>query len=223
MLKLCPACQKEFNTDRQSRIFCSRKCRFSPGFVTPWNKGRVGLKANRPRNGQEKTCKVCGAVFYQPFSRTENSYYCSRTCYLKNRWGDSHKEIRNCIICSTPFQIMKSAKRNTCSLVCSSEHRRRVHLGEQSHFWRGGQTSPYNKDWGLYRKKALERDNWRCAICGNTSALIVHHIIPYRYSHSHALANLVTLCRTCHGRKELEVNNHSKNGLVLGRAKVKTD
>jgi 5-methylcytosine-specific restriction endonuclease McrA len=40
----------------------------------------------------------------------------------------------------------------------------------------------------------------RCAVCGETSALDVHHIIPWEKVKKHEPANLICLCAVCHRR-----------------------
>lgn len=40
----------------------------------------------------------------------------------------------------------------------------------------------------------------RCAMCGETSALDVHHIIPWEKVQKHEQANLICLCAVCHRR-----------------------
>ena len=183
----------------------------------PWNKGLTGLAANRPRNGADKTCEQCGESFYVPASQIEQRF-CSNSCYLKSRWGDDHREERICPVCGASFVVMASDKAACCqSAACRREHKSRLHRGELSNFWRGGKVAPYHKDWRSARRAALERDGSRCTICEGGDRVQVHHVIPYRYSHSHAIENLVTLCRRCHSREELRVNPASVAGLRVAR------
>lgn len=55
------------------------------------------------------------------------------------------------------------------------------------------------------RMKILERDNYRCRICGQSPSnnvnieLHVHHIRPWADRGVTVDRNLVTLCQTCHG------------------------
>lgn len=57
--------------------------------------------------------------------------------------------------------------------------------------------------WRKLRKQIRMRDG-ACVDCGATDGLTVHHIKPYRTNPDLALDpdNLVTLCRSCHGRRE---------------------
>jgi len=52
-----------------------------------------------------------------------------------------------------------------------------------------------------YQKKILERDGYKCQICGEVfpaDQLEVHHIKPQAKGGRHYPANLVTLCWRCH-------------------------
>lgn len=55
------------------------------------------------------------------------------------------------------------------------------------------------------RMSILERDNYRCRICGQSPSndvnieLHVHHIRPWANHGATVESNLVTLCQTCHG------------------------
>jgi hypothetical protein len=80
---------------------------------------------------------------------------------------------------------------------------RRFLLGEPSHF--RGPTAPppdaderYPIDWWTRRERALKRDGHRCRLCGSTSVLHVHHVVPISKGGSDSLRNLITLCSACH-------------------------
>jgi len=67
---------------------------------------------------------------------------------------------------------------------------------------KGAKRSPY---WNRVRKGYL-RKNARCAVCGCTSKLQVHHIIPFHLDPKYELNedNLVTLCTN----KKYGINCH---------------
>ena len=203
--RICKGCGSKYYGSK-GKVYCSEDCRNTVSHI-PWNRGKRGLPANRPRNGETKPCLCCGNLFYVSACRLLTAHYCSRTCYLKTRWDETHQETRICVVCNTPFHVFTSAHQVTClELTCQREQRSRLHRGENSQFWRGGKTSPYNGEWRSIRRQVYERDGYKCVLCDGIDRIQCHHIIPYRYSHSHALENLITLCRSCHSSEEIKVN-----------------
>ncbi len=47
-------------------------------------------------------------------------------------------------------------------------------------------------------RRVLERDGWRCQICGSMQNLQVHHLKLRSQSGSDVEHNLITLCAECH-------------------------
>jgi len=47
-------------------------------------------------------------------------------------------------------------------------------------------------------RQILERDGWRCQLCGSLSGLQVHHVQRRSQSGDDSGDNLITLCSTCH-------------------------
>lgn len=213
--RYCKHCGATYR-GHKSRVYCSKECR-NAAPRSPWNAGKTGLPAYHPRNGDTKTCETCGSHFYVPLNRM-SAKYCCHPCRIKARWGDSHVETRPCVICDAVFTVYTSDKRVTCGkAACKRERKSRLRRGELSEFWRGGKTAPYNGEWRSVRQRVYERDGFACAICGSTDRIQCHHIIPYRFSRSHAIENLVTLCRRCHSREELKVNDAAVSALAAGR------
>lgn len=54
----------------------------------------------------------------------------------------------------------------------------------------------------MARRDVLERDGWKCVACGTQTRLTVDHIVPKSQGGGNELANLQTLCRPCHDRKD---------------------
>src|SRR5262249_37855363 len=89
--------------------------------------------------------------------------------------------------------------------------------------WRGGITQDaikMRRDIEDIRPQMLERDHYRCRLCGNThKQLDMHHVLPIWARPDLALAvdNIVTLCRPCHKK----VNNHEEEYVdMFGRTKA---
>jgi 5-methylcytosine-specific restriction endonuclease McrA len=49
-------------------------------------------------------------------------------------------------------------------------------------------------------RRVLERDGWRCQVCGNMQNLQVHHLKFRSHSGGDEEQNLITLCVECHER-----------------------
>ena len=52
---------------------------------------------------------------------------------------------------------------------------------------------------GLHRQ-VLERDGWRCQVCGGMQHLQVHHLKFRSQSGGDVEQNLITLCAECHAQ-----------------------
>lgn len=53
-----------------------------------------------------------------------------------------------------------------------------------------------------FREVVLKQAGFRCERCGSTVGVEAHHVRPVAERGSHALANGVALCSTCHGQAE---------------------
>ena len=50
------------------------------------------------------------------------------------------------------------------------------------------------------QRQVLERDGWRCQVCGSMQRLQVHHLKFRSQSGGDVEQNLITLCAECHAR-----------------------
>ena len=48
------------------------------------------------------------------------------------------------------------------------------------------------------RNQVLERDRWRCQLCGTSNDLHVHHVKSRSRLGRDTMRNLITLCVKCH-------------------------
>jgi 5-methylcytosine-specific restriction endonuclease McrA len=67
----------------------------------------------------------------------------------------------------------------------------------------------YPEDWQELKHQVLVRDGYRCANCGGTGEMHVHHIVPLANGGSNQLTNLKALCKDCHQR----IHPHMKGGV----------
>jgi 5-methylcytosine-specific restriction protein A len=55
--------------------------------------------------------------------------------------------------------------------------------------------------WSARRSRILQRDGYRCVVCGSKVGLAVDHITPRSQGGTDEDSNLQTLCKRCHGTK----------------------
>lgn len=189
----CPICGDEF-TVVPSRIrrakytpVCSRNCLY---------KGRsLGIIKREVR---------------EPYRTTLSSRQAWQEAAMQRR-GKPRKQkpaiIFTCEICgkivSIPHSKIGARKFRFCSPKCT-----RLGLsGKGNPAWRGGHKRYYGPNWCSQRRAARKRDNYICQRCDKTTketkrSLDVHHKIPFNqckdYKEANQLANLITLCHTCH-------------------------
>ena len=53
-------------------------------------------------------------------------------------------------------------------------------------------------DQGRLRRRALDRDDWRCVRCGSPLDLECHHKRPLDKGGEHVIGNVEMLCADCH-------------------------
>lgn len=177
-------------SEAKRRKFCSSAC--AARATTP----------ARPEKGLRTACTGCGAATYvYPVHVKRNKtgrHFCSAAC---RRTFDSRSRIQVvCAYCGRETSRPQSNQRTEGPLFCSMRCHNTYHRGERHARWTGGTQRYRGRDWKEQRLKALHRDAYTCQHCqnGDRVQLDVHHIIPYRISHSNDLSNLITLCDSCH-------------------------
>ncbi len=174
----------------ESKGYCSRKC---------WSaRTGTGLRVIA-------TCQECKKPFDVLNHKQRKHKYCSMACQAKAN-EKRHREC-TCEVCGNGFNVHAFRKTaRFCSQECSYIGRQ----GSGSPVWRGGSIGWYGTNWSTQRKKALERDHHQCQLCPSekkTKSPLVHHLIALRlfkgdWKKANRLKNLITLCRSCHGKVE---------------------
>lgn len=216
--RLRKTCSDECN--RQRKRWLQDKYREDGRYKQP---GRwASIEASRARYAAAKQseypCKTCGSTF---LSRQAKATYCSLECrdtgvakVLRDRYLAT---ARRCEKCDKPFrpsrpsqtQRLRAYIQRFCSRECA---------GRGSH--KGTSTRPVVMStikWtGRYETidplVVLERDNWRCHLCGvstpkrlrgttDNRAPEVDHIVPVAAGGDHTYANCACACRLCNRRK----------------------
>lgn len=131
-------------------------------------------------------CEHCHNRFFcTPYSQQK---FCSRKCR-----ADALSVDRECRHCGGSFRIFRSrlsGKTNASGNYCS----RKCYDG----FLRAGSDrTRFSCGWKAARREALQRNPF-CACCGTRRRLEVHHMVPWRISHTHVQDNLIPLCKRHH-------------------------
>ncbi len=220
----CKFCEKHFHTNNKRR-YCSDECR---------ERGYNQEGPNNPNYGRTKVetseCEICGSTFeYYPSDK--KGLYCPE-CVENEEWrevpkppkGEEHrwwkggKIVVQCDTCGDPIRRWpnKVYERNFCEEDCQAEWFSEAYTGEGHPNWAGGGNRNYGPGWRRAKLETLERDAFRCVLCGTTRDDLernpdVHHVIPVRLfdespdhdrSDAHFPANLISLCVTCHRRAD---------------------
>jgi 5-methylcytosine-specific restriction endonuclease McrA len=64
--------------------------------------------------------------------------------------------------------------------------------------------------YGVLRRRVLDRDGWRCQVCGSTAELHVHHLRFRSRLGSDTLDNLIVLCVGCHRIQHCRRNQRTR-------------
>jgi 5-methylcytosine-specific restriction endonuclease McrA len=174
------------------------------------------------RKGSDRICKTCGKSYYRPPSSP--SVYCSAACMSIAFSGRiSPQNIRqqvSCAFCGSailraPWHIKQSQKA-FCTRRCFGKWKAANWTAADNPAWTGGKAYYYGENWKRQSRLARFRDGHKCRVCGkpedkNFRVLDVHHVIPFRrfgladYRAANSLANLITLCPSCHCQADRNV------------------
>lgn len=196
----CDTCGTDFRKQRKKvrkhpNHYCSDKCRC---------KGR--------RNRIQVDCEECGegVTVIKSYAEKYDSIYCSNSCRI-------NKFSTECAYCGKSIKKHGYEKERSddffCSAECNGKYKQKhgTVRGENNGMWSGGGVNYYGENWKEQRNKTLERDNYRCVVCGMDDdthhekygkQLHVHHVEPLRLfddkCDANKLENLITMCSVCH-------------------------
>jgi len=199
----------------QSGRFCSMKC------ADEWKKEAYKGENNHFHKEKESVeCEYCGQIYKVQPHRVERTKYCSKDCQMsalnENKTGENHPNYKGkvtleCEYCKEEFKIYpnKKGERRFCSVRCAAEWQSENIVGPKHPNWMENpkQELNYGFNWAIMRRKALERDGYKCVICKEGKEKLgqnpdVHHIKPIREfdnpKDANFLDNLVSLCRKHH-------------------------
>jgi 5-methylcytosine-specific restriction endonuclease McrA len=182
-------------------------------------------KDNRGDMRKDYNCEECGSPFESYESKDAgsgvNNKFCSRKC--KDKSQESGGRFVDCNWCSSdvwksPSQFGESSdgysiNNHFCDKSCEQSWKREHWRGEDHPSWSGGSPTHRGASWPEMRRKAIDRDGYKCKVCDMSREehynkygqdLDVHHKIPVKefeqVDDANYLINLVTTCRSCHGQ-----------------------
>lgn len=213
----CEECGDEFPVQKprlKTARFCSNDCRAS------WMDGRTGPESIAWEGGPETAnCERCGVVFAVKSYKTETARFCSQQCACEWKseayqaenapgWLGGRREDVSCDWCDESFEQWASRDYDYqfCSRECQANWQSANRKGPNSPTWRGGRglTEALRRNLSERAWPMISRENRadQCRVCGTSNGLCVHHIVPVAAGGINESWNLMTLCRSCHGRVE---------------------
>ena len=188
---LCSDCGTEFSVRKDTKPVVCQRCASSRG----------GRAAKGIYQAERKECK--NDKCKKPIRKTLKDKYCSIECRK-----DDKRLSRKCKQCSADFQVLKSsmntnASGNFCSRGCY-----------ESFMCNSDKKTGRGSQWSRSRLDALKRIPF-CVMCGKTSRLDVHHLIPFRLTQDNSQENLIPLCKKHHRLVEHQTNCLINSGVEL--------
>ncbi|WP_380677465.1 HNH endonuclease [Salinigranum sp. GCM10025319] len=203
--RTCRGCDENFYDPKSRREYCD-ECNPNAGSNNGnWKGGK-----------QAATCRICDDRFdYYPSDK--DGTYCpdcveeADGLLPENPARPAERVSTRCEHCERELEVRQERiDGNSYGVFCSSSCYARwlsIHIvAENHHQWKGG-TLNYGSGWWETRRNALKRDGYQCRRCGIAAEELgqnpdVHHVTPVREfenpEEAHSLANVVSLCRSCH-------------------------
>ena len=152
-------------------------------------------------------CEICNQEFEQKNSLQK---FCSQECKKKSlskrnserrskqrkKEFDKFEKTKTCLVCGKEFEVRQQYRKQIyCSKQCLNKSEK-LYGGKQERDLDYKNQIRFSGN----KYKVLERDNYTCQICGNTTQLVVHHKDDSGQSDNpnNDMDNLITLCRRCH-------------------------
>lgn len=224
----CDYCGDDFRRnpcDTDGVNYCSKECVSNARSEKYSGEGHPNYKGGK----DTVTCEYCGSEYKVWSTQVDKTRFCSNDCKAdwqsENVTGEDHHQYNSvkidCHICGETVRRkpshLEGQERVFCSYGCHREYQSRHQVGENHHMYNGGRSEKYGPNWDEQAEKARCRDDYKCQDCGRGQdefdrALSVHHIMPrkmytdsdgkYDYERGNRLENLVTLCGSCHSKRE---------------------
>lgn len=164
---------------------------------------RKGIKRPDLQRARILVCPICKKEFRAVKDcKNRHQKFCSLECWFESR-KNPIVDIE-CPVCKKIFRERIGRKKYCCH-TCYSEHLKTAMKGANSHWWMGGKTKEKqiirtSARYKKHRQAVLERDGYKCTMCGSTDNLEIHHIHEF-CEHPELvfeISNTITLCHNCH-------------------------
>lgn len=165
--------------------------------------------------GELFECDNCGGAARRTpalVGRYEHDF-CSPSCHHEFRDERATVECNHCGSGKVVHRYeLERSETFYCDMDCYFQWQAEHYNGPGHHNWRGGK-SMYDAvkkalgsaSWKTYRKRARERGDGVCEMCGGDNGdqgLHVHHTVPVLAGGSNHPNNLMLLCQPCHNTVE---------------------
>jgi hypothetical protein len=227
---ICKICGSGFSYPKgggRLRHFCSTSCKKTWQLRQQQRYRAEGRKHRRPGYDQEYwssikqpksfSCLYCGSEF---FSKQLKASYCSKLCSAAgiakkleaSSIATTHRTCGKCGALFRPYRSSRDQKRRGqfqrfCSTACGHRPRRSLDLKART-----GANRRRRRIGGVDPMEVLERDGWRCHLCGietpkrlrgttDPRAPEVDHIDPIAAGGDHSMVNTACACRKCNLEK----------------------
>lgn len=238
MFLFCPMCGRQFDGEGGKR-FCSDECKSN---MQKQKRKEYHQKKNAVIIKSSHNCANCGMEFV-PEGRSD-TLYCTPKCQAEAKAKRKNIELteRICVVCGEKFMPVQN-KQVCCKKECVQKkyyQENKEKKKQQAKKWRQENSErvrendrrkrEQNKElyqqinqeyhdktrFGGNRHFALEADDYKCALCGSTENLAVHHRDKSGNSDNpnNEVTNLITLCSSCHTkvhRPRLDTTPHTKH------------
>jgi 5-methylcytosine-specific restriction endonuclease McrA len=161
-----------------------------------------------------KKCLWCGNAL-----KGKQEKFCSSACIKKN-WKKNNREKVNewqreyfkrkarenwekieCVVCGKMFlpKLTHKGQQKYCSKKCVNFLVKRVsRQNYRAEYIYGDKGKITVKDW----LEILERDCWKCQLCGNSENIEMDHITPLSAGGKHAKENIRVSCSKCNRKND---------------------
>lgn len=222
-IKKCKVCGKVINPDGHlcRKIYCSEKCKREgqlnrlretlkstkeakkvrvgrgKSFVARQNDQeylstvcRLMTMNNQNILSEERRCECCGSIFVWSSSKPGQKY-CSLECWrlAQKEKKDTKKRMKNEL---NKAVVEEHVRRVVTDLISRAKKAKELSIGRTYDYWLVEEIGEET------REKVLDRDHYRCQICGSLTNLFLHCIVNHRNGGDYSAENLITLCDSCH-------------------------